>query len=290
MSESVVADFRGRFLVDSRGHDGSEPTSGRVLLSNRRLVLASDAGKTTVPLSETFDVAVREVPVKAREFFDDTVTIGFRRDGEAHTAVVEADADVIDRFVTVLYKARLAGTTVALRHPAQVGGRVTDAAAARATLRIESGGIALEGDGRRVTIELGNVVHFERRTRELEGASRQVLSVRHVVDGTVYTTQLRLASSDAMNILGRYLRREYAAHLEAVRDLDLSPADKEVLVALYSGAEGGHLARMLDLESAQVSMILSELADDGLVEVDDQTSLTARGLLVVNEHLEDVNV
>lgn len=289
MSESVIADFPASFLVEGHGHDGGDPTRGRVLLSNRRLVMASDEGKSTVPLSQVFDIGVGEVPEKAREFFDDTVTIGYRRNDRTHVAVVEAENDVVERFVTVLFKARLAGSTVLVRHPARVGGRVTDVGAVRATLSLDRDSITFESEGESVTITLADVIHFERRTRDVEGTSRQVLSVRHVVTGTVYTTQLTLSSADSLNVLGRYLRREYSELLAGVREIDLSTPDKEVLVALYSGAESGHLAEMLDMEASQVSMVLNRLTEKGLIETGDGTALTGRGLLAVNDRVEEVN-
>ena len=60
MSESVVADFVGTF--NSEASVRQEPVKGRILLSERRLVLAADEGKVTIPLSSIFDVSVGTVP------------------------------------------------------------------------------------------------------------------------------------------------------------------------------------------------------------------------------------
>lgn len=136
MTESVIADFVGEFVVDGDGH--AEPDPGRVLLSTERLVLASDHGRVTVKLSSIFDVAVGTVPADSTEFFNPTVTVGFARDDDRHVAVIESGPERIEKFSTVLFKTQLHGLAVAVTHPARRGGRVTDEPVREATMQLES--------------------------------------------------------------------------------------------------------------------------------------------------------
>jgi helix-turn-helix protein len=76
MSESVIADFVGQFNASVL--ERTEPETGRVLLSEKRLVLVTDQGKVTIPLTDIFDVAVGHVPPDLGDFFKSTVTIAFR--------------------------------------------------------------------------------------------------------------------------------------------------------------------------------------------------------------------
>ena len=286
MSESVVADFTARFATDA---GATEPVRGRVLLSKRRLVLAHGDGKTTVPLSAVFDVAVGDVPQAVSDFFDDTVTIGYRQHGERHTAYVEAEKDAVDRFSQLLYKVLLDGTSLAVTHPARVGGRVTDADTVRGRLRLRSGGVTCRCEDRQVDVDPDSVIHFEREGRTVEGTSRQVLSIRHVDGDRTVTTELSVPSRETMNVLGRYLRREYGEVLAEVRDLELSQDETEVLVGLYSGGSGADLAGLLGMESSRLSMVLNGLVEKGLVDGED-TSLTGKGRIAVGDRIEDVNL
>lgn len=286
MSESVVADFTARFATDV---GATEPVRGRVLLSKQRLVLAHGDGKTTVPLSAVFDVAVGDVPQAVSEFFDDTVTVGYRTYGKRHTAYVEAEKHAVDRFSQLLFKVLLDGTSVAVTHPARVGGRVTDADTVRGRLRLRSDGVTCRCEDRQVDVDLDSVIHFEREGRTVEGTTRQVLSIRHVDGDRTVTTELSVASPETMNVLGRYLRREYGEVMAEVRDMELSRAETEVLVGLYSGGSGADLAGLLGMESSRLSMVLNGLVEKGLVD-GEGTALTGKGRIVVGDRIEDVNL
>jgi helix-turn-helix protein len=287
VSESVVADFKARFAIDQ---GNVEPVQGRVLLSQRRLVLAHGDGKVTVPLSAVFDVAVGDVPQAAEPFFDDTVTIGYRKDGDRHATYIEATNDAVDRFSQLLYKVLLDDTKAAIKHPARVGGRVTDASARRTKLHLTADGIACPTTDETVRIGLESIVHFARERRSVGDDTRPVLSIRHTGGGRIVTTELSVASRDKMNILGRYLRQEYSEVMAEIRDIELTTEEKEVLVGIYSGGSGADLAGLLGMESSQLSMVLNGLVEKGLVADGEATSLTGKGRMVVSDQIEDVNV
>lgn len=286
MSESVVADFTGKFVVD--GNRGEEPIRGRIVLSQKRLVLAGPNERATIPLTNVFDIGVGEVPQAVSAFFDDTVTVGFRRGDRNHAAAIEAEGDKIERFGSILYKARLNGATVAVRHPARVGGRVTDAPLERATLSLCSDGLVCRTDPP-LEIDLSGVVHFEKRSSEINGTARPMLAVRHTDGKRMVLSELALSSEDRMNVLGRFLRRRYSDVMSELHDLSLSETETEVLVGIYSGGTGADLAQLSNAEPSRVSMVLNALAEKDLVESDGE-SLTPRGMMVVSAQIEDVNV
>ena len=66
--ESIVVDFIANFVAG--GSTAFDPVKGRVLMSERRLVLATSETKTTVPIASIFDIAVGQVPPEVEEFFD----------------------------------------------------------------------------------------------------------------------------------------------------------------------------------------------------------------------------
>jgi helix-turn-helix protein len=291
MSESVIADFVGQF--NSEVANRADPIRGRVVLSQKRLVLAaSENDKLTIPLESVFDIAIGQVPPDLGDFFRSTVTVAFEKNGNRLVAAIEADGDKIEKFGTVLFKAIINGTETTVKERARVGGRVTDEAFRRAKLFLKPGSVEFRRNDGSFTVDLQTVSSFERETREISGASRPVLVVRHMQDGTAITTEAALASNRRLSLLGRYLRREYSELMEQLRKVDLTKGKKEVLVAMYSTGdmEGMPLASILGKDSSEVSMLLQDLEEDGLIQDSaDGPTLTPTGQVVASRHLEDVN-
>ncbi|WP_136716805.1 CheF family chemotaxis protein [Halorientalis salina] len=288
MSESVIADFVGKFNTSTAGR--AEPVQGRVLLSKKRLVLATDGDKLTVPLSNVFDVAVGKVPQDFGAFFDSTVTIAFNTNGNRHIAAVEASDEKIEKFSTVLFKALLNGTTMMVKHPAQVGGRVTGENFYSAKLTLKRHKVEFTGTDAAFTVDLSTVTNFEEKKREIAGSTRQVLSVRHMDGGQAVTSLAAIDSARKMSLLGRYLRLEYSDIIEDLEDVDLSEEETELLVAVYSSDPGVSLASVLGKEPSQVTMMLNDLIEKDLIrDGGETTQLTAKGRIIVSSKLEDVN-
>lgn len=291
MSESVIADFVGKFNAETTAR--GEPITGRILLSQKRLVLAADGDhRLQIPLSSIFDVAVGHVPPDLGDFFDSTVTVAFERNDRRYVAAIEADEDKIQKFSPVLFKAILNGTDVTVQHPARRGGRVTNAEFVAARMYVQPRTVEFKNDQQTVRVDLGNVTAFDRATREIGDSTRPVLVVRHMVDGQALTTLAATPSARKLSVLGRYLRLEYSDLTAELSDVELTTDKTEVLVAVYSGAgaQGISLADVLDMDSSQVTMVLNDLeADDLLATADGDIELTPKGQIVVSNHLQDVN-
>ncbi|ELZ26919.1 hypothetical protein C475_08291 [Halosimplex carlsbadense 2-9-1] len=288
MSESVIADFVATF--NSEASARAEPVKGRILLSEKRLVLAADEGKVTIPLSSIFDVAVGQVPDDLGDFFDSTVTVAFEKGGNRMVAAVEADDDKIEKFTTVLFKAVCNGTDVTVKHPARVGGRVTGEEFVPAKLFLKPGTVRFRRADDTVDVDLSTVSDFERTSREINGSDQAVLAVRHLKDGQAALSLAAMDSPRKMSILGRYLRLEYSDLMADLEDVTLSEEQVELLVAVYSTGPGVSLANVLDMESSQLTMVLNDLRSDELVvDGEDGPKLTPKGRVVVSDHLEDVN-
>jgi len=288
MSESVIADFVAAF--NSEASARAEPAKGRILLSEKRLVLAGDEGKVTVPLSSIFDISVGQVPDDLGDFFSSTVTVAFEQNGNRMVAAVEADDDKIEKFTTVLFKAVLNGTDATVKHPARVGGRVTDASFAPAKLYLKPGSVRFKRSDGTVDIDLSTVSEFDRSSREINGTKRPVLAVRHLDDGQASLSLAAMDSPREMSILGRYLRLEYSDLMSNLEDVTLSEQQVELLVAIYSTGPSVSLANVVEMGGSQLTMVLNDLKSDELVvDADDGPKLTPKGRVVVSKHLEEVN-
>jgi len=289
MSETVVADFVGRFhTVDV---ETVEPVSGRILLSHKRLVLATGDFKTTIPLSKVIDTNIGTVPPTLTEFFSDTLTIAYS-DGESkRTAVIEGKGENVERFKTVFFKVLLSGQTVVIKHPAKRGGRVTDAGDRKMKLKLSEGTLRLEGGGSEFSIDLGSVTSFSREKRDLGGKVRPALAVDHASEGTTLTTIITLPNNRKLNLLGRFLKLEYSELMEELEDLSFTEEQIEALVTLYSAGGRADLSQLLTGDVTETQIILDQLRDKELIrDVDDAMQLTAKGQAVVSDHIEDVNM
>lgn len=290
MPESTIADFVGRFLPDSNATSAG-PSAGRIVLSPKRLVLASGDGRKTIPLAEIFDVVVGQVPTDMAEYFDDTVAIAYSTGADRRTAIVEADAEDVTRFTNVLFRALLQGATVRVKHPARIGGRYTDVDAEKASLRLGDREVSFEGTDPRLRIALSSVTYFEKTDRTINGRTRPALNVQYTTDGEAITAEVVMGSTRLMNILGRFLRLEYSNLLQAVREMDVSAGEMEVLVAIYSSAGDVDLAGVLGRDSSALTMLLNSLEEKRLVtSTEAGTSLTSMGRLAVSDGIEDVNL
>jgi helix-turn-helix protein len=288
VNERVIADFVGQFYVNDM--DRAEPVRGRIVLSPKRLVLAGEDCKVTIPMAAMFDVAVGHVPPEMREFFSDTVTLAYNTDEGRRMAVIEGDADTMEKFSTVLFKANLNGREVTVQHPARRGGRVVDSPAKQARLSVDDGTLAFRSGDSSFSIDLATVTDFEKERRTLDGTSRPALSVRHVPRTTALVSVFALTSERLMNLLGRYLRLEYTDIVESLSDMSLSDEEVQVLLAIYSAGEDVDPLDVVAADASQTTMVLKGLRKKGLVVDDDRgTALTPKGRVVVNSRLEEVN-
>jgi helix-turn-helix protein len=276
MSESVIADFVAKF--NSEATVRSEPVKGRIVLSEKRLVLAADAGKVTIPLTSVIDIGVGQVPDDLGGFFSATVTVAFERGDRNMVAAIEAGDEKIDKFSTVLFKAVLNG------------GRVTGEEFTPAKLFLKPQTVEFRRQDNTVAVKLATVDGFDRLNREIAGQSRPVLAVKHMPRGKDLTTFAAADSARKMNILGRYLRLEYTDLRSEIDDIELSESEIRVLVTIYSSGSDVSLAKVLDMDGSQVTMLLNDLeTEDLVVNSEEGTQLTPKGRIVVSNHLENVN-
>lgn len=287
---SVLADFAGNVSVDSREWDPF--VEGRIILGEDRLVLAADENdKLTVPLSAIFDITVGSLPTAFDPMPGTPVVVAFEADGQRQAAAVSSEEGTVEKFVTVLFKAILNGTSVTLKHPAKVGGRVMDTEFRGSLLNLQSGGVVFDTEEGPLEIPLDGIIDFGRETRAVDGTERPVLVVSHVDGGEALTTVAAVDSARKLSILGRYLRRTYDRVRESISQLTLSEAETETLTTLYSAGDVGlSLSSVLDSDPSRVKKLLHSLHSKGLIESEDGGPvLTAKGQIVVTQYLERVN-
>jgi helix-turn-helix protein len=291
--EQVVADFVGRFARNPESASHEEPKRGRIVMSQKRLVVAADDERLTIPLSKVVDVVVGNVPPNLRDLFDSTVTIGYKSDetDAIETVLIEGSDETMSKFQTVAFKSLLKGTKAKIKHPARVGGRVTDEPVRKAKIGIDPERVTFRTKAGNVRIDITSVVGFKRTERAPDGTSRPTLLVKHADGGQVSTSLIAPLSARRLNILGRFLRVNYSELLEEASDIELNESQKRLLVTIYATGGDIDFGSVLSGDAARATNVLNALREKGLISEDgDGISLTSIGRIIVSQRLEDVNI
>jgi hypothetical protein len=283
--ERKVVDTRGKFtqvVKDGRELSDAEWTGGRILLSNKRLILAGNGGKRTIPLATVESLEgrtdVNQLVAKVSGYVSLQIAGG---------DVVLVSAEDPESFERLLYRALLDRTVVLARHPAVEGGVVTDAEWEKARLKIEESAVALAiADGSFVEIDLDDIGSMEANERSVRDEKRQVLEVEHSEEGTSVQTYIS-GSERRCSILETLLRK---GESRSEIGVDLTERQNEVLMALYSGVSPFEIPDFLGMDVDEVEEVFDRLIELEVVEeirVRREVALNARGRNIASEAMND---
>ncbi len=121
--EYKIADTKGRFAMavkDGRQLNNVDWSQGRILLSNRRLILAGNDGKRTIALSDITGLSGRQDASQSIAAASNYLALKLGED------VMLVSATDHDEFKTAFFKAVLDENIVKAKHPAVEGGVVQD--------------------------------------------------------------------------------------------------------------------------------------------------------------------
>ncbi|AFZ73134.1 CheF family chemotaxis protein [Natronobacterium gregoryi] len=286
MSEDIVADITCRFFLSKKRGDG-KPVKGRIILTERRMVLASAAEKKTIPLSRVVDVNVGSVPYQVKSFFDDTVTVAYKGSERTQTAIIESEDENVEKLTSILFRLLLNDRKVAIQHPTRIDGRRRDAPVVLGELSVVSQQIVVQTQNRSVCIDVANITQLDQANR-IGDDDRTTLVVTHINDetGQAITSLIAPARSQHVNLLARYIHLGLDELREEIENIQLSKPEKRLLVNLHS--TGGELdfRNVLDGDPAYVTNVLHSVRRKNLiVETGNDISLTARGRIVVSEQI-----
>ncbi|MFB6090005.1 MAG: CheF family chemotaxis protein [Halobellus sp.] len=285
--ETKIADTRGRFLRalrDGRERNDAGWTNGRILLSNKRIVLAGTGGKRTFRLDAIdrvggrFDVNQRVATVS------DYIALQFD-DGENVILVAPAD---FEEFEMDLYDALLSSTKFLVRHPAVEGGVVQNTEWEGGRLKVEAESVSIATvSGTFVEIRLDDIGDIEMGRRTVREEPREVIEVEHSdSEGTSVQTYVS-GPERAVGILKSLLR---IGEEQTETSLDLSMQDKQVLMALYSGVSPFDIPQFLGIDVDQVEELFVRLIDHDVldeVRIRHEVELNARGRSIAADAIDE---
>ena len=282
--EYKIADTKGRFAMavsDGRQLNDVSWSEGRILLSNRRLILAGNDGKKTLALSDITGLGGREDASTAVAAVSDYLSL---RLGEDVMLVAASDHE---EFKTGFYKAMLDENIVKVKHPAVEGGVVTDETWEKARLKVEQESIAtaLES-GKFVELELEEISEINTERREMGDNERLVVQVSHVDGQTSVETHVTGTERDCQ--FTKSFLKEGERRSEA--NVELDESEKEVLMALYSGVSPFEIPAFVgqdveDVEETFERLIELDIVDE--VRTRREVTLNSRGRNIASEAMNE---
>lgn len=283
--EHKITDTRGKFLQAMKGgrklKDASW-TSGRILVSNKRLILAGNDGKRTIPLSKISSVSGRYDVNQTVARVSEYVSLRFDED-----VLLLSTGNETDQLEADLFGAMLNQRMIIVKHPAVKGGVVQSVDWEKARLKIDKGAVNIAiASGTFVRIELDDVGSVEVGRRTIDGEAQTVLEVEHTEEGTSVQSYLS-GKARYCSLLESLMRK---GHEQTKTAAEISQTEKRVLMALYSGVSSFEIPDFLGMEVERVEEIFERLIElDVLEEVRKrrEVGLKTRGRNIASESINE---
>ncbi len=287
-SEYKIEDTKGKFLQavkDGRRLKDADWTPGRILLSNKRLILASNDGKRAIPLSKITSLSGRYDVNQTVASVSDYVSLRLSNE----SVILLSVGSNTEGFEFNLFGAMLDQEKVQVKHPAVEGGVIQDTTYEQARVKVSEEDRELNvalSSGSFVSIDLDDVGGVEADNQEVNGNSRPILKVEHAQEGTSVQTYFA-GKSHAMAVLESLFKRGVE---ESQGSVDLEETEKRVLMGLYSGVSPFEIPDFLGMDVDEVEDIFERLIElDVLEEVRTRREVTlkTRGRNIASEVINE---
>jgi hypothetical protein len=282
--EYKLSDTHGRFLrAERNGREIQDAAwaAGRILLSNRRLILAGKGGKQTIPLAAIEGIEGRY------DVNQDVASVADYISLRVPSGVILVAPREFEEFEQEFYGAVLNEGTFLARHPAVEGGVVQNTEWERARLKVEAEAVSMATvSGTFVEIRLDDIGDITTGRRTIIDDSRLVVEVEHSDEET--SVQTYIAGSDRQISFLESLLRKGEEQSEV--SLDLSETDKQVLTALYSGVSPFDIPSFLGVDVDEVEELYVRLIDHNVlneVRIRHEVTLNARGRSIASDVISD---
>lgn len=282
--EHKVMDTQGKFTIVVR--DGTKLgdvtwTSGRIILSNKRLVLAANEGKRTVPLSKVQSLEgrydVNQVVAQVSSYLS-------IRYGNNVILVSAADAE---SFEHDLYRTILDQQVVLVRHPAVKGGVVQETEWEKAQLKVDPDALNVAlANGTFVRIQLDDIGSLDVEERTVVDEKRTAIEAEHTIEGTSVETYIS-GTPRHTALLESLLQK---GEDRTGGELDLTNREREVLMALYSGVSPFEIPDFIGMDVERVEETFERLVELDVLEevrVRREVALKARGRNIASEAMNE---
>lgn len=290
-SEKKIADSIGKFaqvVVDGQKIPDIEWVPGRLLLSNKRLVLASEEGKHTIPLSKITSIKGRQDAANPLADVSNYLSLHVGND------VTLVSPDEHAAFEGALYSAVLDHQVVIVKHPAIKGGVVQSEEWQKCRISLEAGeDLNSEGtvalaiaNGQFVEVDIDDVGHVNRDETDVLDEERLVIEVEHTQEDTAVETHLS-GGRQMISVLASLFRK---GEEKNTTDVDLTEKEQAIVMALYSGVSPFQIPDFVGLDVEETERIYDELVEEGILQKDRvrrEVKLQARGRNIASEAMDE---
>lgn len=285
MSRSAIAEFPAKVICKSRDHDG--PLDVRIALDRTHLSITNDDLTLSARLSSVFDVKRGPPPVAAeRVFGGPIVTVAFHQGLASEVVLIGGDPAHLERFSDLLFRSILDDSEVILRHPVEIAGRATGAAATPGAVKVGDRAVEFVEIDMPFRIDLESVIFFAKRRRELLGDQFDVIAIESIRNGSAIISEIAIGPARKFNLLARYLRTEYDEVRRSLDRIELSEKSIDVLRRLERVGGQASVRTFLDDRERSSIQSLGELREQGLIEgTEGRVRLTSRGWIYVTDTL-----
>ncbi|MFC7097353.1 CheF family chemotaxis protein [Halobaculum marinum] len=257
-------------------------SKGRIILSNKRVVLVGNGGKRTLALSSVDGIGGRYDANQEIQRVSNYVSLRIGDD------VFLIAAEEHDEFRTDLYRAFLDRKVIKARHPAIKGGVVQDTEWEQARVKVEADGISIaQQSGAFVRLELDDIGTLEETERTVMDEKASVIEAEHTDDeGTSVQTYLS-GQPWIVAVIKSYLGEGRDRNRGAV---ELSESEREVLMALYSGVSSFEVPNFLGMSVDRVEEIFERLIEAEVLEevrTRREVALEPRGRNIASEAMNE---
>jgi len=277
-AEQKLFDGQGDFLYavkNGQPNPGVEWQSCRLVLTNKRVVLATGSNKQTIPLSKA-NLAEDPPEVEAAEHV-------------ANYTALKVGSNVI--FVSVpdggleidFCRATLHDQIVLVKHPAVEGGVVQETGWEKAKFRYVDDTIKMALSDGALAIDIDNVGNIETTRKSVRDKERMVVAVEHTEDDISVETHLTGTERHAKALDSLFATAVEKNEADAS---ELDDIEREVLMALYSGVSPFEISGFVGIDPEEVEEIYQKLLDIGAVDkvrTRTEVALNARGRNLASE-------
>lgn len=283
--EQKLADTQGKFaqvVKDGRKLNDIEWKSGRIILSNKRIVLVSNEGKRTIALADIDGLKGRVDVNQAIARVSGYVSLQIAKN------VTLVSPNDTETFKTKLFKALLDQSVILAKHPAVEGGVVQGTEWQKGRLKVAEEQIELAiADGQFVEIDLDDIGGVEEGERTVMDKERLVLEAEHTDDDATSVQTYLSGQRRHMSFLRTLLREgEQRAEVNA----DLSEREHEVLMALHSGVSPFEIPNFVGMDVDKVEEVYDRLIELEILEevrTRKEVQLKARGRNIASEAIDE---
>ncbi|WP_299265414.1 CheF family chemotaxis protein [Halorientalis sp.] len=281
-AEQKLLDAQADFLYAVQGgevDEGANWQSCRLVVTNKRLMLATSGNTQTVPLPKL-------------SLVDDPPDIEATEHVTSLTAVRVGSAVIFltlpeEQLEETICRATLHDEIVLVKHPAVEGGVVQDTGWEKAKFRYVDDTIKMALSDGRVAIDVDNVGTIDTSQSTVRGTDRTVVSVEHTEDDLSVETYLTGTERHT-----RALSSLFASAVERnegdVGELD--DMESQVLMALYSGVSPFEMSDFVGIPPDEVEEIYQRLLEMGAVDevrIRTEVALNARGRNLASDAMSD---